>query len=223
MSTTTEIHPNAVLSSLVAKGNRSHRRRNLERVYEVCRKHHDSGSRDFSRATIGRLCEVENIFKDRRVLYNAQSSDYVAIIESWAVYAGPTAPKSPKTLASHDYLTRIEDPALRFIMQSIISERDKLQAQLNTLKSHAYTTVDRRPLGANITSNAMTGPVLVLEKHAQLTPSERDALRKAISSEFLSDEGWREGSHGEIFNHADRTLFDVGFTTAIRKVLADSK
>jgi hypothetical protein len=91
------------------------------------------------------------------------------------------------------------------------------------MKSKAYITVDRRPLGATVVTNPVMGPTFVLEMKAQLTPSERDALRKAISSKFLSDEGWREGSHGEILNHADRTLFDVGFTTAIRKVLTDSK
>lgn len=36
-------------------------------------------------------------------LYNARSADYKALIEAWAAYAGPPAPKAPKTLASHDY------------------------------------------------------------------------------------------------------------------------
>ena len=31
---------------------------------------------------------------------------------------------------------RIEDPAIRSIMQTIITERDKLKAQLNTLKAN---------------------------------------------------------------------------------------
>lgn len=104
-------------------------------------------------------------------------------------------------------------------MQSIISERDKLQTQINTLKANYHVTVDRRPLGATVISNPSTGPTFVLEMKAQLTPSERDALRKAISPEFLNYQDWREGSHGEIFNSVDRVIFDVGFTTAIRKVL----
>ena len=222
MSTTTETHPDVVLRALLGKGSRAHRRHNLEKVHEICRKQYASGARDFSRSTIGRLCEEENVLK-ARVLYNAQSADYCAIITAWAAYAGPPAPKQPATLASHEYLMRIPDPAIRFIMQSIIADRDKLQAQLNTMKSKAYITVDRRPLGATVVSNPVKGPAFVLEMKAQLTPSERDALQKATSPKFLSDEGWREGSNGEILNHLDRTLFDVGFATAIRKVLADSK
>lgn len=108
-------------------------------------------------------------------------------------------------------------------MQSIISERDKLQTQINTLKANYHVTVDRRPLGATVISSPSTGPTFVLEMKAQLTPSERDALRKAISPEFLNYQDWREGSHGEIFNSVDRVIFDVGFTTAIRKVLGDSR
>jgi hypothetical protein len=222
MSTTTDIHPDAVLTALLAKGSRSHRRHNLEKVHEICRKQHASGSRDFSRSTIGRLCEDENVLK-ARVLYNAQFADYCAIIAAWAAYAGPPAPKQPEALASHEYLMRMPDPAIRFIIQSIIADRDKLQAQLNTMKSKTYITVDRRPLGATVISNPVTGPTFVLEMKAQLTPSERDALTKTISLEFLHDHDWREGSHGEILNKFGSTVFDVGFVTAIRKVLGNSK
>jgi len=53
----------------------------------------------------------------------------------------PLPPKPPKTLAGHKYLMRIEDPAIRFIMQSIIAEHDKLRAQLNVLKANAQVTM----------------------------------------------------------------------------------
>ncbi|MCY0852813.1 gamma-mobile-trio protein GmtX [Cupriavidus sp. D39] len=55
---------------------------------------------------------------------------------------------------------------------------------------------------------------------AQLTPSEREALQKAVSADFLEERGLREGSHGEIVNARGRTVFEVGFARAIRKVLA---
>lgn len=54
---------------------------------------------------------------------------------------------------------------------------------------------------------------------AQLTPAEREALKKAVSPGSLAAQGLREGSHGEIKNEAGRTLFEVGFGRAIRKVL----
>lgn len=220
MKGTTEIHPNAVLETLLAKGCRAQRQRNLARVHGLCQKHHASGSRDFSLPVIGRLCEEEGVLKGR-ALYNAPSADYRSLIEAWAAYAGPPSPKPPKTLASHEYLLRIEDPAIRSIMQAIIAERDKLKAQLNVLKAHAHITVDRRPLGATVASSPGAHPVAILTMVAQLTPSEREALQKAVSADYLEERGLREGSHGEILNDRGRTFFEVGFARAIRKVLGD--
>ncbi|MFM0633058.1 gamma-mobile-trio protein GmtX, partial [Paraburkholderia xenovorans] len=143
------------------------------------------------------------------------------LIEAWAAYAGPPAPKPSKTLASHEYLMRIEDPAIRSIMQAIIAERDKLRAQLNVLKANSQVTVDRRPLGATVAGAPGLPPVTVLAPAAQLTPSEREALQKAVSADYLERCGLREGSHGEILNERGRTLFEVGFARAIRRILGD--
>jgi hypothetical protein len=52
-----------------------------------------------------------------------------------------------------------------------------------------------------------------------LTPSEREALQKAVSASYLEERGLKEGSHGEIVNERGRTVFEVGFARAIRKVL----
>lgn len=219
MNGATDIHPDAVLESLLAKGGRSNRRANLAKMHELCRRQHEAGSRDFSLPALGRLAEAEGIMKGR-ALYNAQSADYKALIEAWAAYSGPPAPKPPKMLASHEYLMRIEDPAIRSIMQSIIAERDKLKAQLNVLKANAQVTVDRRPLGATGTAAPGSKPVTVLAMAAQFTPSELEALQKAVSADFLESRGLCEGSHGEIVNTRGRTVFEVGFARAIRKVLA---
>ncbi len=220
MNGMTDIHPDVVLASLLDKGGRSNRRANLTKMHELCRKQHEAGSRDFSLPAIGRLAEAEGILKGR-ALYNAQSADYKALIEAWAAYAGPAAPKPPKTLASHEYLMRIEDPAIRSIMQATIAERDKIKAQLNVLKANTQVTVDRRPLGAIVSSTSGTQPVAILALSAQLTPSERVALQKAVSADYLEERGLKEGSHGEIVNERGRTMFEVGFARAIRKVLGN--
>ncbi len=199
MNGATNLHPDAVLASLLAKGGRSNRRENLANMHDLCRRQHEAGSRDFSLPAIGRLAEADGIMKGR-ALYNAQSADYRALIEAWAAYAGPPVPKPPKTLASHEYLLRIEDPAIRSIMQAIIAERDKLKAQLNVLKANAQVTVDRRPLGATVTAaRGGSRPVTVLAMTARLTPSELEALQKAVSATYLEERGLREGSHGCIY------------------------
>lgn len=214
----TDIHPDAVLASLLDKGGRANKRDNLEKMHELCRRQHAAGSRDFSLSVIGRLAEAEGILKGR-ALYNAPSADYRTLIEAWAAYAGPAVPKPSKNLASHEYLVRIEDPAIRSIMQSIITERDKLKAQLNVLKANAQVTIDRRPLGAAISVAPGTQPVAVFTLPVQLTPSEREALQKAVSFDYLEERGLKEGSHGEIINERGRVVFEVGFARAIRKVL----
>src|ERR1700682_2692016 len=195
MNGATDIQPDAVLESLLAKGGRSNRRASLAKMHELCRRQHEAGSRDFSLSAIGRLAEAEGIMKGR-ALYNAPSADYRALIEAWAAYAGPPVPKPPRTLASHEYLMRIEDPAIRSIMQAIIAERDKLKAQLNVLKANAQVTADRRPLVATVIAASGSEPVTVLAMTAQLTPSEREALEKAVQADYLEERGLQEGSHG---------------------------
>jgi hypothetical protein len=220
MNSVTDIHPDAVLAALLNKGGRSNRRANLAKMHELCRMHHAVGSRDFSLPAIGRLAEAEGILKGR-ALYNAPSADYRALIEAWAAYAGPAAPKPAKTLASHEYLMRIEDPAIRSIMQSIIAERDKFKAQVNVLKANMHVTVDRRPMGVTVSAAPGMLPVAVLALSAQLTDSERESLRKAVSAGYLEERGLKEGTHGEIVNERGRTVFEVGFARAVRKVLGD--
>lgn len=220
----TDIHPDEVLEALLAKGPRSNKAATLKSLHEICRNQYQHQSQsasmlNFGLSTIGRICEACGLFK-ARVLYNAASKDYVALITAWAAFSGTMsvkAPKEPKKLSSHQYLMRIEDPAIRSLMQSTIAERDDLLAKVNLLKSRMQITIDQRPLGATIATHSP--PVAILEAKAQLTESERESLEKAISKEFLDQEEWREGSHGEITNRTGRTLYDVGYVTAIRKIL----
>jgi hypothetical protein len=106
-------------------------------------------------------------------------------------------------------------------MEGVIIERDKLLKENNLLRTLPRGIIDKRPLGATIAYTEDAQSVAVLNIGARLTESERSALRKAVDVEVLADNGWVEGSHGEILNDRGRTLFDVGFATAIRKVLED--
>jgi hypothetical protein len=221
----TDIHPDEVLRSLLDKGPRRQKTENLKALHDICAVQHtikNQAVRDFSLPAIGRICEEKGIFK-ARVLYNAASEDYVALIKSWAAFSGTPSIKPPKKVvtppAGHAYLMRIDDPAIRSIMQSVIVERDKLKAQLALLKSKSQIVVNQRPLGATIAPGDAGVPVL--EISAQLTDSEREALRRAISKEFLADQGWNLGPDGEILTERKRVIYDPGYESAIRKVLGD--
>jgi hypothetical protein len=155
---------------------------------------------------------------------NLQHSGIREAYEAWEAYSGPSDPtprlhkKPPVALA---IFARIEDPAIRSIMEGVIIERDKLLKENNLLRTLPRGIIDKRPLGATIAYTEDAQSVAVLNIGARLTESERSALRKAVDVEVLADNGWVEGSHGEILNDRGRTLFDVGFATAIRKVLED--
>lgn len=200
-------HPDAYLAALLAKGGRPVKLRNLQTMHEICRAQYESGSRDISIVTIGKLCESQGLLTARG-LYNAPMADYRNLIKIWAEYAGPPAPKPAKQLATDEYLMQINDPAIRAIVQGVIAERNKLKAQLNTLQADTKIVVDLRP---NTNANV---PAL----GAALTDSELTALTKAISPEFLEGQGWREANFGEIVTQRGRTVFDPGFATALRKI-----
>lgn len=217
MSSTTTIHPDEVFRALLAGPQRNQVKRTLQGLHDLCRKHYEAGNRDFSITSVGRKAEEAGLFV-AKILYNRTSKIYKDLIMAWRAYAGPPEVIPKKILASHDYLMRIDDPAIRMIMQGIISERDSLRAQINLIKGSTIGTVDLRPLGACIVSHPDAGPSVVLMAEATLTGGEREALKASISREFLQGEGWEEGDHGEI-RKGRRVLFRPGFASAIRKIL----
>jgi hypothetical protein len=204
-------HPDAILQKFLAEKPRPQKVKNLHAIHDLCRAQHQVGSKDFSIPTIGKLCEERGILKARG-LYNAPLADYRALIDAWAVYAGPATPKPIKVPATDEYIVRIEDPAIRILVQQVIAERNKLKSQLNTLKAATTVVVDRRPAErGNVDSPR--APSL------GLTESERKALEKATSLAFLEAQAWREVELGEIVNARGRTIFDPGFATGLRKLL----
>jgi hypothetical protein len=216
------IHPDEVLNTLKSDA-RPQKQRNLDILHAVCRELHGLGSRDFSLATIGRMSEDRNGMS-RNALYNKTSEDFRTLIGAWSSLAGETTKKqaaSLKPLAEVDLLRRIDDPALRSLLGGIVAERNRLRGEVNLLRANANVVIDRRTLPGQVRVMPEGQVMQVLSPLANLAESEIAALRKAISPDFLGQEGWREGPHGEIINAKGRTLFDVGFANAIRKLLTE--
>lgn len=218
MTSPTNIHPDHLLDTLLARPSRSNVKRTLQALHTLCRKHHQAGMRDFSIACIGRQAEEAGLLT-YRTLYNPASQVYRDLIQAWGAYAGPPVVIPAKSLASNDYLLRIEDPAIRMIMQSIIAERDRLKAELNMVKGSKLGIIDLRPLGATFHSDPKAGSMAIMMMNAQLTEPERESLLAAISPKFLCEQGWSVGERGEITNVNGRVLFLHGFTWAIKKIL----
>lgn len=212
---TATVHPDSVLEALLARKPRAQRVDNLKLVHSVCAAQHASKA-EISVAAVGKLVEAAGGMK-ARALYNAASEDYRTLIEAWRTFSGPFRPPSTETRATRDdeWLMRIDDPAVRSLVQAAFIERDKLRAELNLVKSVTHITVDRRPVQILPADSTPT----LNPASLKLTPSERDALEHAVSAAHLEDEGWSEGKHGEVLNQRGRKVFEPGFTKAIRKVL----
>lgn len=213
------IHPNTVYDTMMAAGGHASKLKNLKLVHEACRRQNERNSRDFSFKTIGKFTEEQGGLSWRSI-YN--TNDYKKLIEVWQAYAGPADPRPrmhKKPPVAQAFLARIEDPAIRSIMEGVIIERDKLKGENSLLRSLPRGVIDKRPLGAAIAYTNDAQSHAVLHIGAQLTESERWALRKAIDAGFLADNDWKEGSHGEILNAHKRVVFEVGFATAVRKIL----
>lgn len=217
------VHPDDVLQALLKKSLRSQKEANLRKLHEVCAVQ-QAGSKDFSLPAIGRLWEAAGGIK-ARALYNAPSEDYRTLIQAWTDFSGPVeaAPAPVKESRRYGFLSRIEDPAVRALVQGIVIERDKLENEVNLLKSLSTLTINRAPSLAATPPASAPALLPVATSPAALTESERAALERAISPDFLDGEGWVESKSGAVKKENGRTIFDPGFTKAIRKVLDSAK
>jgi len=216
-------HPDDVLGALIEGCTREQKRVNLTRLHDLCAAQH-AGTKVFSLPVIGKLWEATGGIK-ARALYNAPSEDYRTLIKAWEQFSGPVKPRTEeaKLKASHEFIERIDDPAIRALVHRALIDRDRLRAEVNLLKSLTHLNLDQSPSAPDIVV-ASSPPLPQHDLSSQgptfaLTPSEREALERAISTEFLDDQGWTEGRSGEVLNEKGRRLFEPGFTRAIRKVL----
>lgn len=215
--------PEQLLQALKATA-RPQKQRNLDVVHAVCAELHRLGSRDFVLATVGRMAH-ERGGPAPRTLYTAQSQDFRTLVDAWAMFSrasGRQTPAAARPFGDSDLLHRIDDPALRTLISAIVAERDRLRSQINVLRANANVVIDRRPLPGALRVDAAQHVVQVLSPSQALTGLEREALERAVSAKFLAQEGWIEGVGGELANAKGRRLYEHGYTTAIRKLLADN-
>jgi hypothetical protein len=207
--------PAVLLDSLKAKSN-ARKQRSLDVIYKVCQEQANAGSRDFSIATIGRL-SANLRGPSPQTIRNKGGIDFRELITTWAKHADGATKKPPKLQESGIYsiLEKIDDPAVRSIVGTILAKNTKLQGEVNLLKRQAEIVIDRRtvPL-APVPNN--TAPQAILPNH--LTSTEKSALQHAISGELMEQEGWTIEPSGRIVNSLGRTMFKAGFATAIKKL-----
>jgi acetylornithine deacetylase/succinyl-diaminopimelate desuccinylase-like protein len=211
--------PDELLDLLKNKSN-ARKQRSLDITNGICKEQVERGSRDFSIATIGRFSSEQG-GPSPQTIRNKGGDDFRALIATWAEHSKGAMKKPPKIQESgiSSILGKIDDPAVRSIVGSILATNAKLQREVNVLKQQAEIVIDRRTIPP-ATKDQHDAPKLgAIES---LTQTEFTALSHAISADFMQQEGWTIEKSGRLVNKLGRTIFKAGFATAIKKIIGNA-
>lgn len=219
MPNKTAMNPDDLLEQLKIGAKSSRTIRSLEIIHQVCREQRDRGSIDFSYEMIGRLSEKAGGPKAQPIR-NVTGAAYRALIDKWADSVVRPAGKSPlarqQSLAD-DVISLTDDPVLRVLVQSYISENRKLKHENQVLKAAAkeMIVID------------MSGKVQTVSRsHQAATPDvhlheqELRALNDAINAETIRKQGWTVNESTGAINRGPLLIFSPGFVSAIKKILS---
>lgn len=188
----------------------------LRALNEVLEKQSQAVPLDFSIATVGRL-SGEQGGPSTQTIRNRTGKHFQQLIEAWAAYAGTTTKKplsvrQKQLLNSNDQhvLDSIDDPVIRAVVGSLIAERNKYRDQLNVLKANADIVINRTK---NSSLNTGSGSL-------DLTAMEIEALRTAISDEFLDSQRWVVMPTGQVIDDDGQEKYKRGYVNSIRKILS---
>ncbi len=207
--------PDELLDLLKSKSN-TRKQHSLDIISGICKEQLERGSRDFSIATIGRL-SIEQGGPSPQTIRNKGGDDFRALIATWAEHSKGAMKKPPKIQESgiSSILGKINDPAVRSIVGTILATNAKLQREVNLLKQQAEIIIDRRTIPLATTKQQDSQLTGVAEN---LTTTESIALSHAISNELMEQEGWTIEKSGRVVNSLGRTIFKAGFTSAIQQI-----
>lgn len=212
---TNPVNPHIVLEELCSRAT-TRTSLALNILHKVLEQQSQSETQDFSIATIGSL-SGEQSGPSTQTIRNRTGKHFQQLIEAWAAYSGTTR-KKPLSVRQKQLLNNndkhiqesIDDPVIRAVVGTLIAERNKYRDQLNVLKANVDIVIDRR------TNNSPDRST----KTEQLTPMEIEALRTAISSEFMEENNWVIMPTGQVKTHNGVEVYKRGYVNAIRKMVS---
>ena len=210
-----EMHPDELFSKLYENAS-TRKKKTLELIHNACKKQSESDIKYFSIGTIARLIADDGGLSEQ-ALRNKNAEDYRTLINQWAEYYNTNTkkPKKEKTSTlNDDILASISEPTTRALVGMLISENKKLKRENSLLKEQTTLTIDMRPIN-DINRNK---DVVIVETSYNLTDTEIDALKNAISNEFMNHQGWTIDNYGRVKENGIQ-IYKAGYVTAIQKIL----
>jgi hypothetical protein len=214
------IGPNELFEQLSENAS-TRKKRSLEIIHKICEEQNERGSKDFSIPTISRLSSKEK-GPSEQTIRNKDGEDYRALMKSWADFANGSTKKTKtkqESTTSDEVLAGVTDPTIRALVGVILAENRKLKSENSLLKQQTKLIIDMKPLARpllNANENTEALPQI-----SNLIPSEIDALKNAISDEFLKERDFTTDQQGRI-KFKGRTLYKAGYVTAIKKILSSN-
>ncbi len=209
------MHPDELFSKLYENAS-TRKRKTLELINNACKTQAESDIKDFSIGAIARLI-ADDGGPSEQALRNKNAEDYRALISQWAenYKTNTKKPKKEKrTTVNNDILASISDPTTKALVGMLMAENKKLKRENSLLKEQTTFTIDMRPV--NDINPKKDGSII--EPSYKLTDTEIDALRNAISSEFLNHQGWTTDNYGRVKENGIQ-IYKLGYLTAIKKIL----
>jgi len=198
--------------------------RSLDGLNTVLKDYFDSGKRDFSITTIGRISEEKGGVGYQSIRATA-NKHYRDLIEAWAAKAQTTTkkpPSSPAKKSGQDYqlLERIDDTAVRALFGQIIRERDRYKSEANMLKNQTKIIIDKRPTTFT-ESNSQASVELLPSLKGVCSDNEIKALQTVCSDEWLEKLGFNANDLGQVKDEYGTEILPRGFITGLRKLLGE--
>lgn len=172
---------------------------------------------DFSIATIGKLSQEQG-GPSTQTIRNRTGKHFQQLIDAWAAYAGTTRKKplsvrQKQLLNNNDQhiLESIDDPVIRAVVGSLIAERNKYRDQLNVLKANTDIVIDRTTKSRPKVATSIN----------QLMPIEVEALRAAVSDEFMDEQRWIVMPTGQVKDENGTEIYKRGYVNALLKLFLE--
>ncbi|MGP9629208.1 gamma-mobile-trio protein GmtX [Halomonas sp. AOP42-C1-46] len=194
----------------------------LDKLSQTLKSYYESGARDFSITTVGRVSE-ENGGVGYQSIRATANKHYRDLIEAWAVKAQTTTKKprvgpSKKTGQDYQLLERIDDTAVRALFGQIIRERDRFKSEANMLKSQTKIIIDKRPTPFTESQPQIRGEWLPSLKGI-CSDNEIKALQTVCSDEWLEKLGFQANALGQVKDEYGMEILPRGFLTGLKRIL----